>query len=107
MNNILEKLFAKRGIKDVNELDLEEREQFETWNKILSKEELTLEDVKQFCQTQCGIIENKWKDYDTPNTKKSELIPYHTIYKTLLSVIQSPKVARENLEKDLIQILNK
>ena len=32
--------------------------------KILSKEELTLEDIKEFCKTQCEIIEGKWRNYD-------------------------------------------
>jgi len=71
----------------------------------ISKEELTLEDVKQFCATQTDIIEGKWKDYGLENVKKAELIPYHTVYKTLLEAIDSPKSAREQLEKHLNQLL--
>ena len=105
MNSILAKLFAKRGIKNVNELDKEEREQFETWNAILSKDELTIEDVKKFCETQCEIIEGKWKDYEIPQAKKAEWITAHTIYKTLLQAINSPKQGREQLEKYLNDLI--
>lgn len=105
MKDILYRLLNKRGLK-VDELDKEEKAQFENWNAILSKEELTLEDVKQFCQTQCEIIKGKWSNYDLENAKKAELIPYFTVYSTLLQVIQSPKVARENLEKHLLQLIN-
>lgn len=104
MNSLLEKLFRKRGIKDATELDPEERKDFDNWNAILSKEELTLEDVKMFCQTQCEIIEQKWRDYNLEEKKKSELLPYHTIYKTLLVAIDSPQIARSALEKQLTEL---
>jgi hypothetical protein len=47
MNGIISKLFKKRGITDVTELSVEERKDFDVWEKILSKDELTLEDVKR------------------------------------------------------------
>ena len=107
MKNLLMQLLAKRGIKDATELDSEERKDFDVWNKILSKEDLTLEDVKAYCQTQVGIIEGKWADYNLDQNKKSELIPYHSVYKTLLKVIDSPRVAREQLENQLNELLKK
>jgi len=105
MNNLIEKLLFKRGIKDLKELEPEEKQTFDNWQSILSKEELSVEDIKQFCSSQIGIIENKWKDYNTDNAKKSELIPYHTCYKTLLLAIDSPRSARENLENQLLQMI--
>lgn len=103
--NILNKLLEKRGIKDSNELDKEEKQQFETWRQILSKEELTTKDIKEFCQTQCEIIEMKWKDFDTPQVKKSEWIAAYTIYKTLLQAIDSPQKGREQLEQYLNELI--
>ena len=105
MHNILSKLLAKRGIKDVTELDKEERIQFEVWHGILSKENLTLEDIKNFCQSQIEVIEGKWKDFNIKQNKKAEWIPYHTVYSTLLLAIESPKVARANLEKQLLELI--
>ena len=106
MKSILYKLLQKRGIDNIDQLDKEEKQIFDNWNAVLSKDELTLEDVKEFCKSQCQIIESKWADYETTNAKKAEMIPYHTVYKTLLQVIDSPRSARENLEKHLQQLLN-
>ena len=97
--SILSKIFEKKGIKDITELDKEERETFENYEKILSKPDLTLEDVKHFIESQIGIIETKWKDYGNQN--KADLIPYHTIYCTLRDLIKSPQVEREQLEQYL------
>ena len=104
MHTLLEKLFRKRGIKDATQLDTEEKATFENWDKILSKEELTLEDVKHFCQSQLSIIEGKWADYGIEQAKKSEFLPYYTVYKALLAAINSPRSAREALEKQLEQL---
>lgn len=104
--NILERLLKKRGIKNVDELSNEEKKDFENWRKILSKDELTLEDVKAFCQSQIDVIEGKWKDYSIPQSQKAEWIPYHTVYKTLEQAMLAPKSARENLEAQLNQLIN-
>lgn len=103
---------GKKGIKDFNELDSTpmpdgsptERQTFESYNAILSKEELTIDDVKHFCQSQIDVIENKWKDMTIETAKKAELICYHTVYKALLAAISSPRSARESLEKYLIEL---
>ena len=106
MKGILQKLLYKKGIESIDQLSPEEKSIFDNWEKVLSKDELTIDDVKEFCKTQCEIIEGKWKDYEMPNTKKAEMIPYHTVYKTLLQVIDSPRSAREQLEQHLNQLLN-
>lgn len=103
--NILDKILQKRGIKSVDQLSPEEKVTFEGWRKVLAKDELTLDDIKEFCQLQIDIIEGKWKDYNLDNSKKAEFIPYHTVYKALLQVISSPKVEREQLEAQLNQLL--
>lgn len=103
--SILDKILSKRGIKDASELSEEERKTFDEWRGILSKDELTTENIKEFCKTQCEVIEGKWSDLNLEQAKKSELIPYHTVYKTLLKVIESPKVVKEQLEKHLENLL--
>ena len=105
MKGILSKLLAKRKIKDVSELSVEEKATFETWDKVLSKEELTLDDLKEFCKQQVGVIEGKWQNLDILQNKKAEMIPYHTVYRTILAAIDSPRQAREALEKHLNQLL--
>lgn len=106
MKGILSKLLIKRGLKSVDDLEPEEKKTFDEWQAVLNKEELTVEDIKIFCRTQIDIIEQKWSDYNLDGDKKSSLIPYHTVYRTLLSAINSPKTVREALEMQLNQLLN-
>lgn len=111
--SILDLFLKKKGVASPAELDSTpnsdgsptEKETFENWRKILSKEELTVNDIKLFLQGQIGVIENKWKDLSTPNEKKAELIPYHTVYKTLEQAINAPKAEREQLEVMLNQLI--
>lgn len=105
MKDILSQILRKRGLNSVEELDKDERQTFDTWQAVLSKDELTVQDIKNFCQSQVDVIEGKWADLNTENSKKAELIPYHTIYNLLLKVIDSPKATRESLEKNLQQLL--
>lgn len=104
--NILEKFLFKKGIEKPEDLSPEERKTFDQWQLILNKDELTIKDIKKFCQLQIDAVENKWKDLEVPLVKKAELITFHTIYKTLLMAIDAPKAARENLEIQLNQMLN-
>jgi len=105
MHKLLQQLFKKRGIKDVNDLSEVEKSQYDEWQKILSKETLNLDDIKNFCQTQVSIIESKWSDYNLNNSRKSEMIPYHTVYRTILKAIDSPQIVREQLEEQLNNLI--
>mgnify|MGYP001563727878 CR=1 FL=1 len=102
--NILARILEKRGIKDAKELDTDEREAFEGYQRTLSKPDITIENVKEFLHIQLQVIEGKWKSYDMQN--KADLIPYHTVYKVLLDILNSPQAEREQLEKYLIQLHN-
>lgn len=112
MHKLLEKWLQKSGVKSPEELDNTpmpdgsptERQTFEEYRAVLSKKELTLEDFKNYCLGQVGVIEAKWADYDTPNSRKAELIPYHTVYRTLVSIIESPLSARASIEKQLEEL---
>ena len=106
MKGLLQKLLQRKGIESLDEMSKDEKIVFQGYEKILSKETLTIEDIKKFLETQTFIIESKWKDYDTTNQKKAELIPYHTCYKTLLSAIDAPLKEKEALEMHLNQIIN-
>ena len=103
--DILTRWMKKNGIEDPSEATKEEKEVIEHYKGILSKEEITIEDLKTFIENQIGVIEAKWADLDTNEWKKSDLIPYHTTYKTLLRAINAPKAERESLEKYLINQL--
>lgn len=105
MHSLLSRLLEKRGIKNPSELTNEEKQDIEKWQLVLNKDELTTSDILSFCRSQVTVIENKWKDLDTPTEKKKDLIPYHVVYKTLISAIESPKAAKEAAETHLHQLL--
>jgi hypothetical protein len=104
--NILTKLLKRKGIEKIEDLSADERVVFDNYKATLAKEQLTIEDFKRFLETQITIIEGKWKNYDLENAKKAELIPYHTVYKTLLQAIEAPLVEKRALEEVLLQQIN-
>ncbi len=113
MHSLLTKLLQKRGIKDAQDLDASpnpdgtpsELALFENYNAILSKDELTTTDIRAFLEAQVGVIEARWQDLSTDSQKKAELIPYHTVYKTLLKAIDAPREQRQALEEQLINLI--
>lgn len=102
--NILDRILQKRGVSR-DELTPEEQVTFTEWHRVLSNDSLSTEDIRTFCQSQLDIIDTKWRELDKENHKKAELIPYYTVYKLLIKVIDSPKQDRENLEQQLNQLL--
>lgn len=105
MHGLLARLLQRKGINSLEELDKEEKITFDNYQKILSKKELTIEDLKLFLESQVGVIEGKWKDLNLEQSKKAEMIPYHTTYKTILQAIGSPQSEREALEQFLLSQL--
>lgn len=103
--DLISKLFASRGIKSVDELSIEEKETFAQYERVLSKEELTLEDVKNFLRSNISIIEARWRDNSMTAQAKGELIPYHTCYKALLTAIEAPMLERSQLENYLLGMI--
>lgn len=111
--SILDLFLKHKGVASATELDNEpntdgsptERETFESYKKIFSKEELTIDDLKLFLKGQIGIIELKWRDLNLEQAKKAELIPYHTVYKSLEQAISSPMAEKEQLEALLRKLI--
>ena len=112
--SLLDKFLKKCGVKSPADLDNTpntdgsptEREIYEKYKGILSKKELTLEDLKLYIQGQISIIEGKWMDLNLAQEKKAELIPYHTVYKVIESILVSPQVARKQLVNQLNQLMS-
>ncbi len=113
MLEILQKFLKSKGVGSAAELDATpnpdgsptERDVFENYRKVLDKEELSVADIKNFLTQQIGTIESHWKNLNTPNARKAELIAYHTVYKTLESAINAPRAEREQLEAQLNSLI--
>ena len=99
--SLLKQLLKKRGIENTTELNDEEKSDFDRWNQILSKGEINVEKILEFCKHQKQIIENQWSNLDNAAVKNERLVIQHTIYSKLIGVIESPASEREALEKHL------
>lgn len=99
----LTKLLEKRGIDRIEDLQPEERETFTKWKLVLSGETVTVESLKEFCQSQLRIIESKC-DGVTPLTNLQQASMH--VYINLLKAIEAPEAERESLEKYLTQLVN-
>jgi len=106
MHRILEELLSKRKVK-VEDLDPEEYQQFDRWEKILSTEgEITVKNIEEFCKNQVSILKAQMKNLDNSGQKNERAILLFTVYDTLLDVISAPESEKEKLEKYLYGLLD-
>lgn len=99
----LTKLLEKRGIDRIEDLQPDERAQFDKWRLVLSGESVTIDSVKEFCASQIKVIENKC-DGVTPLTTLQQASLH--VYSNILKAIEAPEAERESLERHLTQIVN-
>lgn len=97
MHYLLEKLLLKKKL-DIRELSAEETADFERWNGVLSKKELKVQDIVDFCVQQIADIEAKWQSLDNPTLKNERLIIMHTVYSKILQVTKAGEQERKQLE---------
>lgn len=105
MNQLLERLLGKKGIKDTTELDESEKQVYDKWQKTLSEGEITVDKIQGFCKQQLSVIEGKFKELDNSPDKNQRLIISHNIYKAIIDCIDKPRMEREQLERYLQSLL--
>lgn len=96
-------LLARRGIEKIEDLSPEEKSTFDRFKAVLSGETLTVESLKNFCQSQIRIIESA-SDGKTPLTMLQQASLH--VYINLLKAIEAPEAERKALEQHLMQIAN-
>lgn len=102
--NILSKWLFKKGITNPEELLPEEKVIYDKYRVILSGENISVDKIKEFCEYQVKIIENKFAD--NPKTDDDTYLKacLH-IYLNILKCIEAPEKEREALEKHLTGLL--
>lgn len=105
MHKLIADLFKKIGIEKIEDLSVEEKKDFERWQKTLSEGEVTVDKILEFCRSQVKLIEVQWKNLDNDSKKNDRLIILHTTYSTLINLITGPKSEKESLESYLNQLL--
>jgi hypothetical protein len=102
MNKHVERLMVKRGIRDVNSLNPEEKAAVMEWERRLSKPDLTVPDVVAFCRERLAAIEGRWADASVTDGERLRLVERHCVLKAILGAIDGPGKEREETERWLI-----
>lgn len=106
MHALISRLFAKRGIKDTQDLSDAERADFVRWQGILSEGEITVDKILIFCKGQRNLIERSWRDLSNEKLKNERSLLIHSVYGALIEAIEGPKAERLAMEKYLQGLLD-
>jgi len=106
MDDKLQKLLKARGISDTKDLTPEEKKTFDKWNETLSKKDLKVSDIADFCKIQLEFIEVKLENLDNTDQTNNRLILVMGIYRKIHKYIDGSKAERQSLQKHLEQIVD-
>jgi hypothetical protein len=101
----IQELLSKRGVNKLSELTVDEKVEYDRWQSIVDGSEVTVEKMKEFCQSQIKLIEGRYASGDTTDKQDVFLRASLHIYLNLLDMINSPEISRVNLEKHLTNLL--
>lgn len=104
MNTNINDILTKLRIKTILDLTEEERKTYQEWEKVLNKQEVTMQELKEFIEGQMAIATEKFLSYK--NTEKKDLFLKAQLrnYKSILAFIQSPAINKEFLENHIKQL---
>lgn len=105
--SILDKLLAKRGIKNEDELSPEEKADFYRFKKILAGGDMTVDRIREFCEDKCTSIEKQWRGTDNSFAKNDRLVTMHTVFSMIIEAIDLPQLEREQVEREIEHLISK
>lgn len=103
MHFSLDKFLSKRGIEKIEDLTPDEQETLRRYQVILSTEEVTVQQIKDFCTAQLRVIESKADGINPLSNIQQACIH---VYINILKAIEAPLAERRSLETHLNQIIN-
>lgn len=101
---ILQKLLNKRGINKIEDLSSEEQLTYRNWERTLTGETVTIESLKEFCNSQIRLIENKFASKGE-NGDDNYLKACLHVYLNLKKAMEAPEAERASLEQHLTQLI--
>lgn len=105
ITSLIQKVFDRKGISKITELTPDERVEYDRWQAIIDGSEITVEKIREFCESQVKIIENKYATGETTDKQDVYLRASLHIYLNLIKLLDSPEVDRNNLEKYLTNLI--
>ncbi len=105
MHNLIERLFAKRGITSAEELRDEERQTLDAWLSVLNKPEPNLGDVAAVLRDEMERAQEALRSYDNSPTKDLYYKAYVRILLVMDAITTTPQKQRDELKAQLEQML--
>lgn len=106
--SLLSRFFEQKGI-DPNDLSPEEKATVDQWQATFAKadKDVTVTDIKDFCEKNIAAIEGQFANLDTPKDKLERLVLVHSVYSAIKNLINAPNEQREQFERYLSTLLSK
>lgn len=100
MENLLEKLLKKAGVKDYRELTTQEKATYDNWSKVLSKE-VNIDDIEEFIGNEVKKLYKELKEKTKKDKGREALYLTARIdnYEAILSIIKTPKAQKEAIKE--------
>jgi thiaminase len=102
--SLLSKWLTKVGVSSSEELSIEEKATYERFRKILSGETLSVSQIKEFCETQVRLIEEKIASGPTKDSQMY-LAPCLHVYLNIIKAIEAPEKEREAVERHITSLI--
>jgi len=101
---MIEEILKKFGVKSYGDLTEEERVVFDKWMGVLSKQELTINDVRGYIQSVRDVVEDKLTE--TTHNKEEDIFLKARLknYRLLDAFLLSPEKAKEEVNKHISSI---
>jgi hypothetical protein len=104
MHAHIEKVLSRRGVKDPGRLTADEAATVKSWEAMLSRPDLTVDGVADFCRERMRAVETRWADASVPSEERLRLVERHCTYRAILAAITAPAAEREHAERMLIDM---
>ena len=100
---MLNQLLQALGIRDYTALTAEEKKVYEDWGRILTAQDVSLEDVKKLMGTESRRAHEELKKFDNSKDRQIFYQALAHLTDTLTLFIDTPAVQREALRAQLKQ----
>lgn len=101
--SLLDRWLTKKGIEKVEDLTKEEKVVYDNYKRILVGENLSIDDIKTFCQAQIRLIEAKCDGIVPLSTMQQACLH---VYFNILKIIDIKEAERTQLEDYLNSLIN-
>ena len=106
MHTLLTKLLEKRNIKTTKELEVEEKADFDRWDSILQRPDISKEDVEALCEFEIGEMEKELSNLSNTHRKNERLVILLTVWRKIQRLMEGNRAEREALEEYIQKLLD-